>query len=138
MVIETPGAIRVNVAERYDVIIDFGQFPVDSRLYLTDGGAGRVQNVNPGNVNPPGLPPNVPIGKVLMRFDVVNRETWFPQDTPPIPETLCTYPPICTPDTTFTWNFTRDPAECESTIFQDQRPCLQSRCTAALRHQGNL
>ena len=25
-VINTPGAIRVNVAERYDVIIDFGKY----------------------------------------------------------------------------------------------------------------
>ena len=115
MVIETPGAVRVNVAERYDVIIDFGQFPVGSSLYLTDGGAGRVQNVG---VVFPGLPPNVPINKVLMRFDVVNRETWFPQDTPPIPETLCEYPPICTPDTTFTWNFTRDPVGSNPRFFR--------------------
>ncbi|HTG95357.1 MAG TPA: multicopper oxidase family protein [Pyrinomonadaceae bacterium] len=118
MVIETPGAIRVNVAERYDVIIDFGQYPVGSKLYLTDGGAGRTQSVNPGNVNPPGLPPGLNIGKVLMRFDVVNRETWFPQDTPPIPETLCTYPPLCEPNTTFTWNFTRDPVGSNPRFFR--------------------
>ncbi len=114
-VIETPGAVRVNVAERYDVIIDFGNYNPGDKLYLTDV---RSQSVNPGNVNPPGLPPGVNIGNVLMRFDVVNRETWFPADTPPIPETLCTYPPICEPDTKFTWNFTRDPAGSNPRFFR--------------------
>jgi FtsP/CotA-like multicopper oxidase with cupredoxin domain len=114
--IQVPGAIRVNVAERYDVIIDFAQFPAGSKLYLTEGLA--VQNVNPGNVNPPGLPPGLNIGSVIMRFDVVNRETWFPQDTPAIPATLCTFPPICTPDTTFQWNFTRDPATANPRFFR--------------------
>ena len=114
-VIETPGAVRVNVAERYDVIIDFGKYNPGDMLYLTDV---RSQSVNPGNVNPPGLPPGVNIGNVLMRFDVVNKETWFPTDTPPIPETLCTYPPICEPDTTFTWNFTRDPAGSNPRFFR--------------------
>jgi FtsP/CotA-like multicopper oxidase with cupredoxin domain len=104
-VINTPGAIRVNVAERYDVIIDFSDYNVGDKLYLTDV---RSQSVNPGNVFP-GLPSTFNIGNVLMRFDVVNKETWFPADTPDIPETLCTYPPICTPDTTFTWRFDRDP-----------------------------
>jgi FtsP/CotA-like multicopper oxidase with cupredoxin domain len=110
------GAVRVNVAERYDVIIDFGNYPVGSKLYLTEGVAS--QNVNPGNVNPPGLPPGVNIGNVIMRFDVVNRETWFPQDTPAIPTTLCTYPPICEPDTTFEWNFNRDPAGSVPRLFR--------------------
>jgi FtsP/CotA-like multicopper oxidase with cupredoxin domain len=97
------------------VIIDFAQFNPGDKLYLTDGGAGRVQNVG---VAVTGLPPNVPINKVLMRFDVVNRETWFPQDTPPIPTTLCEYPPLCEPDTTFTWNFTRDPVGAVPRFFR--------------------
>jgi FtsP/CotA-like multicopper oxidase with cupredoxin domain len=104
-VINTPGAIRVNVAERYDVIIDFGKYSPGTQLYLTDV---RSQSVNPGNVFP-GLPATFGIGNVLMRFDVVNRETWFPNDTPPIPATLCTYPDLCEPDTSFTWRFDRDP-----------------------------
>ena len=103
--IVVPGAIRVNVAERYDVIIDFAKYNNGDQLYLTDV---RSQSVNSGNVFP-GLPSTFNIGNVLMRFDVVNRETWFPNDTPDIPETLCTYPPICDPDTTFTWRFDRDP-----------------------------
>jgi len=119
--IQTPGALRVNVAERYDVIIDFGKYAPGSKLYLGDFGPGRSQNVNDtgsGNTNPPGLPPGLNIGNVIMRFDVVNRETWFPADTPAIPETLCTYPPICTPDTTFTWNFNRDPAGSVPRLFR--------------------
>src|SRR5688572_19370666 len=104
-VINTPGAIRVNVAERYDVIIDFGKYSPGTQLYLTDV---RSQRVNVGNVFP-GLPSTFGIGNVLMRFDVIQREPSFPADTPDIPETLCTYPPICEPDTTFTWRFDRDP-----------------------------
>ncbi len=53
-----------------------------------------------------------------MRFDVVNRETWFPADTPAIPATLCTFPPICTPDTTFEWTFNRDPAGSNPRLFR--------------------
>jgi FtsP/CotA-like multicopper oxidase with cupredoxin domain len=104
-VINTPGAIRVNVAERYDVIIDFGKYTPGTQLYLTDV---RSQRVNVGNVFP-GLPSTFGIGNVLMRFDVIQREPSFPADTPAIPEKLCTYPDICEPDTTFTWRFDRDP-----------------------------
>jgi FtsP/CotA-like multicopper oxidase with cupredoxin domain len=116
--IQTPGALRVNVAERYDVIVDFGNYPVGSQLYLTDARSQNVNDTGSGNTNPPGLPPGLNIGNVIMRFDVVNRETWFPQDTPDIPETLCTYPPICTPDTTFEWNFNRDPAGSVPRLFR--------------------
>ncbi len=113
--IVTPGALRVNVAERYDVIIDFGKYAPGSSLYLTDV---RSMNVNPGNVNPPGLPPGLNIGNVIMRFDVVNKETWFPADTPAIPETLCAMPDPIVPDTTFTWNFNRDPAGTVPRLFK--------------------
>jgi FtsP/CotA-like multicopper oxidase with cupredoxin domain len=113
-VINTPGAIRVNVAERYDVIIDFSKYNPGDMLYLTDA---RSQSVNPGNVFP-GLPPTFGIGNVILRFDVVNRETWFPNDTPPIPQTLCTYPPICEPNTTFEWQFNRDPAGSVPRLFR--------------------
>jgi FtsP/CotA-like multicopper oxidase with cupredoxin domain len=113
--IVTPGALRVNVAERYDFIIDFAQYPAGTKLYLKENGS---QNVNPGNVNPPGLPPGLNIGNVMMRFDVVEREPWFPKDTPPIPETLCEYPPICEPDTTFEWQFNRDPVGTVPRLFK--------------------
>jgi FtsP/CotA-like multicopper oxidase with cupredoxin domain len=116
--IVTPGAVRVNVAERYDVIIDFGAFPVGSFLYLTDVRSQVVNDTGSGNTNPPGLPPGLNIGNVIMRFDVVNRETWFPQDTPAIPETLCTMPDPIVPDTTFTWNFNRDPVGTVPRLFK--------------------
>jgi FtsP/CotA-like multicopper oxidase with cupredoxin domain len=114
----TPGAVRVNVAERYDVIIDFGNYNAGDFLYLTDVRSQVVNDTGSGNTNPPGLPPGLNIGNVIMRFDVVNRETWFPQDTPAIPQTLCTFPPICEPDTTFQWNFTRDPAGSNPRFFR--------------------
>lgn len=114
----TPGAVRVNVAERYDVIIDFGNYDPGSFLYLTDVRSQVVNDTGSGNTNPPGLPPGLNIGNVIMRFDVVARENWFPQDTPAIPQTLCTFPPICEPDTTFQWNFTRDPVGSNPRFFR--------------------
>lgn len=116
--IVTPGAVRVNVAERYDVVIDFGKYNAGDHLYLVDQGAGRGQNVNPGNVNPPGLPPGLSIANVLMRFDVVNREAWFPQDTPDLPATLCTMPDPIVPDTFFEWQFNRDPVGTVPRLFK--------------------
>jgi FtsP/CotA-like multicopper oxidase with cupredoxin domain len=50
--------------------------------------------------------PGLPIGNVLMRFDVVNREAWFPADTPPLPAVLTTFPDPIVPDASFQWNFT--------------------------------
>jgi FtsP/CotA-like multicopper oxidase with cupredoxin domain len=116
--IVTPGALRVNVAERYDVIIDFGKYAPGTQLYLTDVRSQVVNDTGSGNTNPPGLPPGLNIGNVIMRFDVVNRETWFPQDTPDIPETLCTMPDPIVPDTTFTWNFNRDPVGTVPRLFK--------------------
>ena len=108
------GAVRVNVAERYDVIIDFSNYNPGDKLYLTDA---RIMSVNnnpptqPLNIPPPGFLTNIDIGNVILRFDVVNKETWFPADTPDIPQTPCTSPPIPDPvDATFQWNFDRDPA----------------------------
>ena len=100
-----PGGLRVSVAERYDVIIDFAEFPAGSKLYLKEN---RTMFV--GNPSPDPLPPGLTIGNVLMQFNVVNREAWFPKDTPPIPATLCTYPTLPATDTNFEWQFVRDPA----------------------------
>jgi FtsP/CotA-like multicopper oxidase with cupredoxin domain len=118
--IQVPGAVRVNVAERYDVIIDFSNYQPGDHVYLTDARIMSVNNVGTGPNTPPAdfTLTNIDIGNVIMRFDVVNRETWFPNDTPPIPETLCTFPAICEPDTTFTWNFTRDPAGSNPRFFR--------------------
>src|SRR6185369_11275684 len=64
-----PGAIRVSVAERWDVIIDFSQFKAGDKVYLKEN---RTMFVNTGNVSS-GLPPGLNIGNVLIRFEVVNR-----------------------------------------------------------------
>lgn len=113
-----PGGIRVSVAERYDVIIDFAEFPAGSTLYLKEN---RTMFVNPGNVFP-GLPAGLNIGQVLIRFSVVNREPWFPPDTPPIPANLTTYPVMPATDNTWEWQFVRDPATVTPRLFRIKRP----------------
>lgn len=95
-----PGGLRVSVAERYDVVIDFAAFPAGSKLYLKEN---RAQFV--GNPSPDPLPPGLAIENVLMQFNVVNREWWFPPDTPAIPATLCTYPTLPATDNTWEWQF---------------------------------
>ena len=95
-----PGGIRVSVAERDDVIIDFAQFKQGDKLYLKEN---RTMFV--GNPSPDPLPPGLNIGNVLMQFRVVNTEAWFPADTPPIPSTLCTYPDLPATDNTWEWQF---------------------------------
>ena len=95
-----PGAIRVSVAERWDIIIDFGQFNAGDKLYLKEN---RTMSV--GNPSPDPLPPGLNIGNVLMQFNVVNTEPWFPRDTPAIPSTLCTYPTLPATDNTWEWQF---------------------------------
>jgi FtsP/CotA-like multicopper oxidase with cupredoxin domain len=95
-----PGGIRVSVAERYDIIIDFAAFPAGSKLYLKEN---RTMFV--GNPSPDPLPPGLNIGNVMMQFNVVNTEPWFPRDTPAIPATLCTYPTLPPTDNTWEWQF---------------------------------
>ena len=82
------GALRVSVAERYDVIIDFAQFPAGSKVYLKETARSLSAIPSP----PIRCRRGSPFENVLMRFNVVNRECWFPPDTPAIPATLCTYP----------------------------------------------
>lgn len=112
-----PGAIRVSVAERYDVIIDFAEFSAGSKLYLRENRAMFV-----GNPSPDPLPPGLAIENVLLQFNVVNREPWFPPDTPPIPSTLCTYPTLPATDNTWEWQFVRDPAGTVPRLFRVKRP----------------
>ena len=95
-----PGGLRVSVAERYDIIIDFAQFKNGDKLYLKEN---RTMFV--GNPSPDPLPPGLNIGNVLMQFNVVNTEPWFPADTPAIPSTLCTYPTLPATDNTWEWQF---------------------------------
>jgi FtsP/CotA-like multicopper oxidase with cupredoxin domain len=95
-----PGALRVSVAERWDIVIDFAEFSAGSKLYLREN---RTMFV--GNPSPDPLPPGLNIGNVMMQFKVVNREPWFPADTPAIPATLCTYPDLPATDNTWEWQF---------------------------------
>ncbi len=94
------GDLAIPVASRYDVIIDFSQFPVGSSVYVREG---QAQFVN--DPAPPDPAPGLPIGNVLMRFDVIG-DTIIP-DTPPIPDTLVELPTMPAPDAFFEWRFVR-------------------------------
>jgi FtsP/CotA-like multicopper oxidase with cupredoxin domain len=107
------GALRVSVAERYDVIIDFSQFPAGSKLYLRENAQQFVSDPPPPNPLP-----TLDIRNVLLRFDVVNRESTFPPNTPPIPAVLTRYPRLPYTDRSFTWQFTRDPAGSVPRLFR--------------------
>jgi FtsP/CotA-like multicopper oxidase with cupredoxin domain len=102
--LETPFTVpstglNIQVAMRFDVIIDFAAFPAGTSLYMRET---TVQNVGVATPDPA---PGLPIGNVLMRFDVVEREPWFPPDTPPVPSVLTAMPPPMVPDRSFTWTF---------------------------------
>jgi FtsP/CotA-like multicopper oxidase with cupredoxin domain len=109
----TPGALRVSVAERYDVIIDFAQFEAGSKVYLREAAAQFV-----GAASPDVLPTGLAIGNVLMQFNVVEKEWWFPPDTPAVPSTLCTYPTLPATNTNFEWQFVRDPVGTVPRLFK--------------------
>jgi FtsP/CotA-like multicopper oxidase with cupredoxin domain len=94
------GTLNINVAMRFDFIVDFSAFPAGSSVYLREN---ALQNVG---VPTPDPAPGLPIGNVLMRFDVVEREWWFPPDTPAVPDPLCEMPDPLVPDASFQWNFT--------------------------------
>jgi len=94
--------LLIPVATRFDIIIDFSQFNAGTSVYLREAAAQFV------GVATPDPAPGLPIGNVVMRFDVVNREFSFPADTPPIPSTLIQMPNPIVPDDSFQWNFTRD------------------------------
>ncbi|MEW6213078.1 MAG: multicopper oxidase domain-containing protein, partial [Acidobacteriota bacterium] len=84
-----PTHLEVHVASRFDVIVDFSQFSIGQSAYLVE----NTQNPQfVGNPAPPDPAPGIPIGKVLMRFDIVGNA--IIPDTPPIPETLVDLPPI--------------------------------------------
>lgn len=98
----TNRTLNIPVASRFDIIIDFSQFAAGTSVYLREE---QPQFVGVPTSDPA---PNLPIENVLMRFDVVPRESWFPADTPPIPAHLIDMPPPIVPDDTFEWRFTRD------------------------------
>jgi FtsP/CotA-like multicopper oxidase with cupredoxin domain len=93
------GNLLIPVASRYDVIIDFAQFPVGTSVYLRENARQFV------SVGAAPISAGLPVENVLMRFDIVGN-TIIP-DTPPIPNTLVELPPIPTPDAFFEWRFQR-------------------------------
>jgi FtsP/CotA-like multicopper oxidase with cupredoxin domain len=93
--------LQIPVATRYDIIIDFAQFAAGTSVYLRENAAQFV------GVATPDPAPGLAIGNVLMRFDVVNRESWFPADTPAIPGNLGPYPDPIVPTVSHRWEFTR-------------------------------
>jgi FtsP/CotA-like multicopper oxidase with cupredoxin domain len=93
--------LNIPVATRYDIIIDFSQFAAGTSVYLRENQAQFVGQTIPDPA------PGLAIGNVALRFDVINREPWFPADTPAIPGTLIQMPDPIVPDNTFTWRFTR-------------------------------
>jgi FtsP/CotA-like multicopper oxidase with cupredoxin domain len=111
----TPTQLDIHVASRFDVIIDFSQFPVGQSAYLAEVGNPQFVSTPP----PPDPAPGLPIGNVLMRFDVIGNA--IIPDTPPIPETLCELPPIpaAAPGVdAFEWGFRFIPGQADGNNFR--------------------
>jgi FtsP/CotA-like multicopper oxidase with cupredoxin domain len=94
-IVLTDRPLQLWPALRMDVVIDFAAYPAGTSLYLREAAA---QNVG---VAVPDPAPGLPIGNVVMRFDVVNKESWFPNDTPPIPSVLTQMPDPIVPQGSF-------------------------------------
>jgi FtsP/CotA-like multicopper oxidase with cupredoxin domain len=108
--------IEVHVASRMDVVIDFSQFSVGQSVYLKENTQTAQFVATP---TPPDPAPGVPIGTVVMRFDVVGN-TIIP-DTPPIPSTLTELPPIppAAPGVDpFEWGFRFIPGQADGNNFR--------------------
>jgi FtsP/CotA-like multicopper oxidase with cupredoxin domain len=95
----TPQNLNLPIASRYDIIIDFSQFQVGQSLYLRENTTMFVSDPAPAPIFA-----DLPVGNVLVRFDVVGNAT-IP-DTPPIPNTLVELPSLTTPTDCFQWRFT--------------------------------
>jgi FtsP/CotA-like multicopper oxidase with cupredoxin domain len=98
------GNLEVHVASRYDIIIDFAQFPVGTSVYLREEDPQFVSE----NATP--ISNNLPVENVVMRFDVVGN-TIIP-DVPAIKNPLVELPSMPQPTRFFEWKFQRplDPA----------------------------
>jgi FtsP/CotA-like multicopper oxidase with cupredoxin domain len=106
--------LDIHVASRFDVIIDFSQFSVGQSAYL------REVTATPQFVStppPPDPAPGLPIGNVLMRFDIIGNAT-IP-DTPPIPDTLVELPDMPPGDAAyFEWGFRFIPGQADGNNFR--------------------
>lgn len=83
----TRTSLPIGIAERYEFVINFGQFPVGTNLILRNG-----------------LALGTPQGEI-MKFRVTSAVS----DSSVVPSTLRPVPGAGTPVKTRTWNFTRDP-----------------------------
>jgi FtsP/CotA-like multicopper oxidase with cupredoxin domain len=95
------GNLRIPVASRYDIIIDFSQFAVGTSVYLRENAAQFV------SVGAAPISAGLAVENVLMRFDIIGN-TIIP-DTPPIPSTLVELPTLKPADAFFEWRFQRPP-----------------------------
>jgi FtsP/CotA-like multicopper oxidase with cupredoxin domain len=106
--------LEVHVASRMDVVIDFSQFSVGQSVYLKEN-TQTPQFVS--SPTPPDPAPGVPIGTVVMRFDIIGN-TILP-DTPPIPATLTDLPPIpAASSPPFEWGFRFIPGQADGNNFR--------------------
>jgi FtsP/CotA-like multicopper oxidase with cupredoxin domain len=107
--------IEVHVASRMDVIVDFSQFSIGDSVYLVEN-TQTPQFVS--SPTPPDPAPGIPIGKVVMRFDVVGNA--IIPDTPPIPDVLTELPPIppAQPGGPFEWGFRFIPGQADGNNFR--------------------
>jgi FtsP/CotA-like multicopper oxidase with cupredoxin domain len=93
------GNLEVHVASRYDIIIDFAQFPVGTSVYLREQAQQFVR------VGATPISANLPVENVVMRFDVVGN-TIIP-DVPAIKNPLVELPTMPVPSKFFEWKFQR-------------------------------
>jgi FtsP/CotA-like multicopper oxidase with cupredoxin domain len=107
-----PTQLDIHVASRFDVVIDFSQFSVGQSAYLAE--VGNPQFVS--NTPIPDPAPGLPIGNVLMRFDIVGNA--IIPDTPPIPDTLVELPPIPAEGSYFEWGFRFIPGQADGNNFR--------------------
>jgi FtsP/CotA-like multicopper oxidase with cupredoxin domain len=95
------------------VIIDFSQFTVGQSAYLAEVGNPQFVSTPP----PPDPAPGLPIGNVLMRFDIIGNA--IIPDTPPIPDTLVELPSIpAGSDPPFEWGFRFIPGQADGNNFR--------------------
>lgn len=92
--------LPLNVAERYDIVIDFSQAQTGDQIYLSNNQAQFV-----GNAPEPEPIPGLPIENILMRFDVIGNPPY--PDNSHVPAVLCQYPPVDLNEVVRTreWNF---------------------------------
>jgi spore coat protein A, manganese oxidase len=91
-------SLPIGVAERFEIVIDFGQFPIGTNLVLRNGAA---------------------LAAPLMQFRVTNAVA----DTSVVPPTLRAIPGTGTPVKTRTWNFTLGPRAGVFTINNLEMDC---------------